>query len=147
MTWEEWFHKWMKRLLEPGWDVRLVADPSLAEGYAEGVTVPGNQRATIRYNPDQTPRNDTACHEVCHLLVSHLALAGQSVADVLEGQAKALAEDRLRHDEEETVELLERAFLRAYGEFDERRPIAGAERGTEGDSGPNTASSIGTVNG
>lgn len=116
-TWEDLFRRWVDRLLESGWDLNFVADRSYVDAYADVETIPANRRATIRYNPEHLPRNSTACHEICHILVSHLVLAVDNVVAALDEPARNIAKPRLIHEEEETVEAMERAFLKAYEEL------------------------------
>ncbi len=116
VTWEALFRKWAERILDSGWDLNIVADRAIQDVYAKQESIPANRRASIWYNPERPPRNDTACHEICHIAVSHLELGGQVLAEVLTEPAKALAVARLEHETEETVGVLVRAFLKVYGE-------------------------------
>jgi hypothetical protein len=112
MTAEEQFRLWAARLLPASWELNIVADRSLTGNYAETETIPANRRATIHYNPEHSLSPATACHEVCHVLLSHLERAGQAIADGLPEGERRLAQDMIRHESEETAVMLADAFLR-----------------------------------
>lgn len=117
-AWETRFKIWIERLMpDPGWDIQLVADRSI-EGHrrAETFSLPANRTATIRYNPEIAARNDTACHEVLHVVLGGLALAADNAADELSEQAARMCRMMLSEGKENAVEMLTLAFLKAYEE-------------------------------
>ena len=117
-NWVLLLEKWIERLVpDPGWDIQLVADRSI-EGHhrADSCSIPANRTATIRYNPEITARNDTACHEVLHVVLGGLTLAADNAADELSEQAARMCRMMLSTGKESAVEMLTLAFLKAYKE-------------------------------
>ncbi len=114
--WESLFKKWFERLiLDPGWSVSCVGDEHL-EYPASYTVIIAHRQAVFRYDPNQLASNRIACHEVCHLFFATIAKGTGHAFGELPETGRRIAERHLKDAEEEAVDDLARAFLRAYGE-------------------------------
>ena len=114
-TWEDLFRKWTGRLLiDPGWDIKIVADPNL-DAIATATVASEHRRVSFCYRTSNPPDNHAACHEVCHALVHPTY---RVLCRYLEHPPASFEPFHCiyGYTNEEVVDTLARAFLKAYGE-------------------------------
>ena len=105
--WREQLEKWRRLLvLDPGWEIHYVADPTLRDCRAETFTEPANRIATVRFNPMLPPLERTPPHEILHIVLSSLEVAARQALPLLTDEARQLYENRLGAAVEETTERL-----------------------------------------
>ena len=119
--WREELDRWRLLLvLDPGWEIHYVADPTLRDCRAETLTEPANRIATVRFNPMLPPLERTPPHEMLHIVISSLEVAARQALPLLTNEARQLYENRLDAAVEETVERLLNAIHAVQQETPER---------------------------
>lgn len=112
---ETLFLKWFGRLIrDEDWTLEIVADQ-----FRKGCEVSTDSRhrlATIYCQTGLAPNEETACHEVCHILLDRLYSAVHRVTDCLDGNAHNVAVEWLDQASEEVCNMLARRFVEAYKE-------------------------------
>jgi hypothetical protein len=113
--------KWTLRILgDEGWVITVDEDLEIEEP-ATAIVVTERfvyREASIKFRPNIQPCNKLVCHEVCHVALAAMAWSAKNAFEEMANtvEAQLLAEGWLQQGEEETTEMLTRAFLAAYGE-------------------------------
>lgn len=115
-SWEDLLNKWRERLiLDSAWEIDYISDPSLAARAQTSTNAP-NRCATISFNCDMIPRNNTSCHEIVHVLTSRFDTAGCRLAIGLPENMQETAKHLFQDAIEEVTEVLTEVLLKAYDE-------------------------------
>ncbi len=119
--WEALVRTWWERLMGPagaGWQVIvcLEAPSERGAGFAQALHNWKYRQVTFRFYTEGAPDSATACHEVLHVAFSRVDGALCRIMDALPGACEDLARQTLLDAEEEMVETMAQALVRAFGE-------------------------------
>jgi hypothetical protein len=119
--------EWQRRLNIPHWRIVINWDKPLdpAEAWAE-IAREGNDQyeaAELRFAENATSwnaqlANEIIVHELMHILVSDLAVASASAADVMTGPAYKVFGARVLHETEGLIDKVALLFVQFAGPFD-----------------------------